>query len=108
MWYELCRQSEPGIYAVPYRGQHARRAFRLPDGGIVEAPVSEERCEAPGVVPDNLAVAHGGIPATIHHANLGLITCFLPLTGIYLLPDGDVAAVYGAKAVPIGAEAYTL
>ncbi|MEJ7640357.1 MAG: hypothetical protein WKF75_20920 [Singulisphaera sp.] len=46
-------------------------------------------------------VAAGNVPATIHHANLGLIIAHLPPTGVFLLPSGDVAAVYGAEVVPI-------
>ena len=53
-------------------------------------------------VAECFEVAHGGVPATIHHANLGLVVAYLPLSGVYLLSDGEVAAVYGAEAVPLG------
>jgi hypothetical protein len=38
----------------------------------------------------------------VHHANLGLVAAFVALEGVYLLPSGDVAAVYGAEAGPLG------
>jgi hypothetical protein len=100
--YELCRRSEHGIYAVPYRGRRARKALRLPDGAIAEAALPDQRCEVPYSVHETFGVAHGGMPATIHHANLGLIVGYLHLSGIFLLPDGDVAAVYGADVTPLG------
>ena len=71
-------------------------------GKAVERPTPDQRSEAPDRPADFLEVAAGGGPATIHHANLGLITGFLALEGVYLLPSGDVAAVYNAEAIPIG------
>ena len=32
---------------------------------------------------------------------LGLVVAHLPYAGVYLLPSGDVAAVYGAEAAQI-------
>lgn len=43
-------------------------------------------------------------PVTIHHACLGLVVAYPQFSGIYLLPDGDIAAVYGAEAIPLGQE----
>jgi hypothetical protein len=99
---ELRCRSDDGIYAVPYRSRRSRRVQRLMDGLIVETPTPDQRLEAPDRPADFFEVAAGGGPATIHHANLGLITGFLAFDGIYLLPSGDVAAVYNAEAVPIG------
>ena len=101
--FELCRRNRHGIYAVPYHGGRPVKALRLPDGAIVESPLPDQRCEAPGHLDGMFAVAAGNVPATIHHANLGLIIAHLPLSGVFLLPSGDVAAVYGAEVVPIGA-----
>jgi hypothetical protein len=98
---ELRSQSRSGIFAVPYRARHRRKPFRLPDGAIVEMPTADERCEAPDLPSACFEVAAGGGPATIHHANLGLVAELLSFAGVYLLPSGDVAAVYGAEAVPI-------
>ena len=99
---ELRRRSELGIYAVPYRGRSRRTAVQLPDGAIAETLTADERCEVPDHPAEYFDVAAGGVPATVHHANLGLIVSRLVLCGVYLLPGGDVAAVYGAEAVPIG------
>lgn len=100
--YELRRSSGHDIFAVPYKDRRAARAIRLPDGAIVEHPLPAERDEAPRRVADCLEIAQGGVPASIHHINLGLVIDFLPLSGIYLLPDGEVAAVYGAVATQLG------
>lgn len=99
---ELRSLSRDGIYAIPYRSGRARKAQRLPDGAIVERPTPEQRRHAPDRPELCFEVAAGGGPANIHHANLGLIAGFLALEGVYLLPDGDVAAVYGARALPLG------
>ena len=66
-----------------------------------------ERCEASDRPEGIFVIGAGGVPATIHHANLGLITGFLPLSGVYLLSSGEVAAVYGAEAIPIGVDIAT-
>ncbi len=99
---ELRRRSVVGIYAVPYRGGRPSGAVRLPDGAIVEMPIPDQRCEAPDRPRDCFEVATDGSPATIHHANLGLIKSYLLFEGYYILPSGDLAAVYGAEAYPIG------
>ena len=99
---ELRRRPESAIFAVPYRDARRLRTRRLPDGAIVEAPGSDERCHVPRQVDACLAVTSWGEPASVGHANLGLIASYLALSGIYLLPDGDVAAIYGAEACPLG------
>jgi hypothetical protein len=101
-FYELCSTSRYGIFAVPCRDGRRGKPIRLPDGAIAERLQPDERCEAPNEVASLFEVASGGMPATIHHANLGLIVGYLKLTGLYLLSNGEVAAVYGAEAVPIG------
>ena len=62
----------------------------------------EGRWSGPDGEGADQAEASDGEPATVHHANLGLIAEFLAFEGVYLLPSGDVAAVYGAEAVPVG------
>ena len=94
--------SRGGIFAVPFRGGRPKRVVRLPDGAIVESPPSERLVEAPSRPEAMLPLAAGGEPATIHHANLGLVVDYAPFTGVFLLPCGDVAAVYGAEADPLG------
>src|SRR4051794_10686436 len=101
MIFELCRRSAHGIHAVPYRGRRRRKPVSLPDGAIVEGTLPDQRGEAPEHPVGYFEVAAGGVPATIHHENLGLVVAFLPYSGIYLLPSGEVAAVYGAEAVPV-------
>jgi hypothetical protein len=105
MILEIRRRSEHGIFAVPYRDGRRGKARRLPDGAIVETALSGQRREAPEYLVEFFGLAAGGVPATVHHANLGLVTGYLPLAGVYFLPDGDVAAIYGAEVVPIGFEA---
>src|SRR5438046_2979032 len=102
MIVELRRRSDVGIFAVPYRGRQRYRTLELLDGVIVETPTPDQRREAPDHLDVSFGVAVDGRPATIHHVNLGLIATFVALEGVYLLPSGDVAAVYGAQAVPIG------
>ena len=99
---ELCRRPGEEIVAVPYRGHRAGRALHLPDGLIAEEPTPDQRREAPDFPDGCVGLAAGGGLATTHHANLGLITAYRALAGVYLLPSGDVAAIYGAAAVPIG------
>jgi hypothetical protein len=105
--YELRACSNLGIFAIPYRAGRPREAIRLPDGAIVEMPLPDQRGDAPSRPMSLFEVGAGGVPATIHHANLGLITGYASLAGIYLLPSGEVAAVYGAEAIPIEADAPT-
>ncbi|QEH38859.1 hypothetical protein OJF2_74690 [Aquisphaera giovannonii] len=100
--YELRAAQPAGIFAVPYRAGRRGRPVRLPDGAVVEGPVPDQRCEAPTAPPGCLDLAKG-VAATIHHEVLGLIDGHLRLTGVFSLPSGDVAAVYGAQAIPIDA-----
>ena len=91
--FELSRSINQWIYAVPYRNGRRPPAVRLPDGAIVEAPLPDDRINAPVDVAGLFEIGQGGVPATLHDANLGLISAILPLSGIFLLPEGDVAAV---------------
>src|SRR4051812_27473683 len=70
--FELCRRSDLGIYAVPYRDGRRQKAQRLPDGAIVESPLPDQRYDVPDPLEGAFEVAAGNVPATIHHANLGL------------------------------------
>ncbi len=98
---ELRCRSTSGIYAIPYRSSRPCKAQRLPDGAIVERPTSRQRSQAPRNPAVCVELATGGGLAGVHHACLGLVSGFLELEGVYLLPSGDVAAVYGAEAIPI-------
>jgi hypothetical protein len=76
------------------------KAFQLPDGAIAGTPTPDQRCDVPAHPNSVIEVAAGGIPATIHHEYLGLVTTFALLVGVFTLPSGDIAA-YGAGAVAI-------
>lgn len=102
--YELRVRSSMGIFAVPCRGGRRGKPLRLPDGAIVEEPPPDQR-PGPAETPEEaMPVGSGGVPATIHHLNLGLVAGYVPLSGVYLLPSGEVAAVYGAEVHPLGVE----
>jgi hypothetical protein len=98
---ELRRRSPAGIFAVPYRGGRPCRALRLPDGAIVEIPAPGRLHEVPGHPEPVIGVANDGTPATIHHANLGLVAAYVDFEGLFLLPSGEIAAIYGAEAIGI-------
>jgi hypothetical protein len=99
---ELRRRSRAGIIAVLYRGRQSRQVIRLKDGTIAEVPTPDQRCEAPGRLDECIGIASGGVPATVHHFNLGLVVDYVTLEGVYVLPSGEVAAIYGAEAIPLG------
>jgi len=103
-FHELCSRSHHGIFAVTYRNGHPMKPSRVIDGSIVETALPQQRREAPDFLPACFEVGHGGFPATIHHANLGLVVAQLGLTGVFLLPDGEVAAIYGAEATGLKPE----
>lgn len=79
------------IYAVPYRKRRRLKAIRLPDGAIVERPTPEQRLAVPK-----------GLPAAYEIPGPG--NCFVGLAGVFLLPTGDVAAVYGSPRDPASIE----
>ena len=99
---ELKQRSDAGIFAVPYRRGRQLGAMRILDGTIVETPLPAQRAQAPEFPAVCLELAIGGKVATIHHIQLGLVDSFLLYEGVFLLPSGEVAAVYGAEAVPLG------
>lgn len=101
--FELRRRSGSPIFAVPYLEGRRLRIRQMPDGAIVESPTPSQYRRVPKSIDACLGLAQGGEPASMNHYNLGLVTSFLPLEGLFLLPDGEVAAIYGAEAVVIGA-----
>ncbi|WZO99298.1 hypothetical protein EP7_000897 [Isosphaeraceae bacterium EP7] len=100
---ELRRCTDHGIFAIPFRDGMALRPVQLPDGAIVEVRPDEELGDSRIEVPSCFEVGHGGVPATRHHASLGLVIAHLPISGILQLLDGRIAAIYGAEVVPIAA-----
>jgi hypothetical protein len=100
--HELRQRCGTHIYAVPYRDGHRQKFLSLPDGAIVETATPNQRSQAPAFVDNCLGLAPGGGPASLSHYNLGLIDSYLALEGVFLMSNGEVAAVYGAEVVPIG------
>ena len=101
--YELRRLTRHGIFAVPFRSSRPIKPISLPDGAIVEVLLPAQRADSPRFVAEAFSIAQGGVPATIHHENLGLVIAHLPFAGMFCLPSGEIAAIYGAEPVPIGA-----
>jgi hypothetical protein len=99
---ELRRGRGPGIFAVTCRGGRWRKPIRLPDGAIVEVPDPDCRAELRDPPRASIGVAIDGRPAQGHHACLGLVAAHAPLAGVFLLPSGELAAIYGAEVAPIG------
>jgi hypothetical protein len=89
MILELVRSHPSGILAVPYRDGAPLPARTLPDGAIVEA-----------ISPSALS-RHIRRPVPVREG-AGDAATGRPRAGVFLLPDGDVAAVYGARARPLG------
>lgn len=100
--FELRRTHVEGIFAVAYREGRPSKPILIPDGAIVEVPTTHQMRDAPERPEGFLGIRHGGSPATVHDWLLGLVGDFLPLAGVFLLSTGEVAAVYGSEAVPIG------
>lgn len=99
---ELRSHSCAGMIAIIYQGRRRPKAIPLTDGAIVEAPRSDQRRVAPQDPEACIGITAGGVPATIHHLNLGLVVDYLRFGGVYVLPSGEVAAIYGAQAIPLG------
>lgn len=99
---ELRRRSQAGMIAVLYRGGQRQKVISLAEGAIAEVPTPDQRREVPQRLEDCIGISSGGGPATIHHFNLGLVVTYLALEGVYVLPSGAVAAIYGAEAISLG------
>ncbi len=102
--FELRDSSGRGILAIPFSNGRRRRAVRLVDGAIVEGPTASQTNQIPKLLEAVLPLAAGDDPATIHHLQLGLVVGYLNFSGVFVLPTGEVAAVYGAEAEPLGVE----
>jgi hypothetical protein len=77
------------IWAIPYRDRRALSPCKLVCGAVVKAPTAAQRARAPSVLPNRIPLP--GNPAV-----------FIRFSGVFLLPSGDVAAVYGAVIEPLG------
>jgi hypothetical protein len=98
-----------GCWAVPYRFRRRRKAVRLPDGAIVEEPTENQLFEHMpraksvdgGTVPGWLEMTRDGsrlIRPTDVYRGHACDSVFVHVAGVFVLPSGDVAAVYGANA----------
>ena len=77
------------IWAIPYRERSPLAPRKLSCGAVVKTPTDEERSHAPE-----------GLPARI--VMPGNSDVSIDFSGLFLLPSGDVAAVYGAVQEPLG------
>jgi hypothetical protein len=94
---ELTKLTEHGIHAVPYRNGRPLAPVELPDGMIVENTTSAHQAHKPPDYPTWLGLDAEGRPRPdATKGRPGPCDGFLKLTGVFLLPSGDVGAVYGA------------
>ena len=84
------------LWAVPYRKKRKRNPVKLMDGCIVEELL-------PGQAQEHFPKAKGYEDATAVPAcfEINGTDSFVMAIGRYVLPSGDVAAVYGGKAETI-------
>src|SRR4051812_18348994 len=104
--FELSADHGRGIYALPWLGRRWGKAIRLPAGAIVEPVPAERQHESPRRYVANMQIDALGLvwPDTGPRAE-GNDAPFFGGDGPYLLPSGEIAIVYGAKAIPIGVPA---
>jgi hypothetical protein len=77
------------IWAISFEDRRAQAPRKLPCGVVVEDPTEEQRAGAPSSHPVRFEVPD----------NPGV---FVPFSGLFLLPTGNLAAVYGAIQEPLG------
>ena len=77
------------IWAIPYRERAALAPRKLACGAVVKAPTEEERSHAPEGFPSRIELP-------------GNSEVSIDFSGLFLLPSGDIAAVYGAVQEPLG------
>src|SRR4051794_17613930 len=80
------------IFAVPYRNGRRLKPVKLPDGAIVETPPQEDMGHVPKALP-----AYFGLDARDEPATSGEES-YVSLHGVFLIPPGQVAAVYGCTS----------
>jgi hypothetical protein len=92
-----------GAYAVPYSGRRPLMPVRLLDGVIVEEPMHTQLASGPTRYEEFLGVDSQGPTGGRDPRSLNGDEVLLSYTGVYLLPSGRVAAVYGAKIEALNA-----
>lgn len=95
---------EHGIHAVPFRAGRPLDPIALPDGAIVEMPTDEQRWHVKDGWNSLLGLDAGkAVPDSATDYDPCGYT-YIKCGGVYLLPSGQVAAVYGCQAVDLGAD----
>jgi len=77
------------IWAIPYRDRRPSAPRKLPCGVVVEEPTRDQRAGAPPNIPDRFELP----------TNPGVYVGF---SGLFWLPTGQLAAVYGGIREPLG------
>jgi hypothetical protein len=84
-------ESQLGSFAVPYRKKLPEKPVRLPSGTLLRTPPSCYWEDIPKTLPTDLDLTPEG------HTG-----AWIGLLGLFLIPSGDVAAVYGGVVASIG------
>jgi hypothetical protein len=79
-----------GNFAIPYRKKLPEKPVRLANGTLLRTPPSGYWAEIPKTVPTDLDLTNEG------HTGV-----WIGLLGLFLIPDGDVAAVYGGVVASV-------
>ena len=84
-------EGQLGSYAVPYRKKLAVIPVRLPSGTLLRTPASSQWEDIPRTVSTDLDLTPEG------HTG-----AWIGLLGLFVIPSGDVAAVYGGVVASVG------
>jgi hypothetical protein len=80
-----------GSFAVPYRNKVPVKPVRLTSGTLLRTPPSSYWEHIPKTLPTDLDLTSEG------HTGI-----WIGLLGIFLIPSGDLAAVYGGVVASVG------
>src|SRR4051812_12539725 len=80
-----------GSFAVPYRKKLPAQPVRLTSGTLLRTPPCSYWDDVPRTLPTDLDLTPEG------HTGL-----WIGLLGIFLIPSGEVAAVYGGVVASVG------
>src|SRR4051794_16320715 len=96
MMVELLNVRPGRIFAVPYRDGRPGAPFAVPSGCVAECLGSGRGQGVPEDLPAEFGLDAQGRPAA-PDTPAGDVS-WLRRTGVYRMPSGEVAAVYGASA----------
>jgi len=85
------QEGQFGSFAVPYRNKLPAKPVRLSSGTLLRTPPSSCWEDVPKTLPTDLDLTPEG------HTGL-----WIGLLGLFLIPSGDVAAVYGGVVASVG------